>query len=260
MTYLDGPPVALAHRGGARWAVNVGIENSLTAMRHAVDLGYRYLESDLRLSADGVVFAFHDPDLSRVAPGSGFGRTPFAALTSEQIRSVRLGAGEPIPTLAELLEAFPTAKLNLDVKTTEVIEPAIRVLAKADALDRVLIASFSHRRLRTVQRMVPGVATATSPWEILALRLGWRPLRAWAARAGAVAVQIPERHRGLRLVVSRLIRAAHDVGLQVHVWTVDDPADMHRLLDLGVDGLITDRPDLLKAVLVERGGWGRDQP
>lgn len=253
--YLEPAPVALAHRGGAAWEANAGNENSLLAFRHAVDLGFRYLETDARASADGVAFAFHDRDLSRVAPAAGTGERPFGTLTAETIRSVRLVGGEPIATIPELLAAFPDARLNIDVKTETVIEPVVRAIEEAGAQDRVLIASFDHQRLQRARRLLPGVATSASPREVVALITGRGRVRGMAARHGAVCVQVPERYRGRRLVTPRFIRIAHDEGLQVHVWTVDERDDMHRLLDAGVDGIITDRPDTLRAVLEERGQW-----
>jgi glycerophosphoryl diester phosphodiesterase len=256
--YLSAPPLALAHRGGDGLPANVGIENSLRAVRNAVELGYRYIETDARASADGVAFAFHDPDMSRMIPDSGFGARPFASLTAAEIRSVRLRGGEPIATIEELLESFPQTRFNIDVKTAEVIEPTVRAIEDAGAQDRVLLASFSHARLTRVRRLLPGVETSASPREITALRMRPRLWRSLVTAGGATCLQVPEWRYGIRIVTPAFIAAAHRNGMQVHVWTVDEPGDMHRLLDAGVDGLITDRPDVLRDVLEQRGLWAAD--
>lgn len=253
-SYLTPPPMALAHRGGAGMPGNAGIENSLEAFRRAVALGYRYIETDVQASSDGVAFAFHDNDFGRIAPDSPFGVTPLISLTAEQIRSVLL-AGEPVPTVAELLGTFPETRFNIDVKTASGIEPTVRAIREADATDRVLIASFSDSRLTAARRLLPGIATSTGPREVAVMRLCPRLLGWWVGRRGAVCLQVPERWHRVTLVTPRFIAAAHRRGLQVHVWTVDDPADMTRLLDMGVDGLVTDRPEVLKDVLLARGQW-----
>ncbi|WP_420112661.1 glycerophosphodiester phosphodiesterase family protein [Pseudactinotalea sp.] len=253
--FLEEPPLALAHRGGDGLPANDGIENSLRAVGNAVALGYRYIETDARASVDGVAFAFHDPDLSRAAPDAVFGEKPFGSLTAEEIRSVRLRGGEPIATIAELLSAFPDTKFNIDVKTAEVIAPTVAAINAAGAHERVLLASFSHCRLRRARRMLPEVPTSASPWELIALRFAPR-LLAWFIRAGgAVCVQVPEHRYGVHLTTPGFIAAAHRVGMQVHVWTIDTREDITRLLDDGVDGIITDRPDVLRDVLEERGQW-----
>jgi len=256
--FLTEGPIALAHRGGDGLPINAGIENSLRAMGNAVALGYRYIETDARASLDGVAFAFHDRDLSRVAPDSGFGDRPFGSLTAAEVRSVRLRGGEPIATIAELLEAFPSTRFNIDVKTAEVIEPTVRAIQDAGAEQRVLIASFSHARLTRARRLLPGVVTSASPPEILSLRVRPWLWRSFATAGGAVCLQVPERRRGLRVLTPAFVEAAHRRGMQVHVWTVDTPADINRLLDAGVDGLITDRPDVLREVLEQRGQWHGD--
>lgn len=253
--YLGEPPLALAHRGGVALPANAGIENSLRAIANAVELGYRYIETDVRASSDGEAFAFHDTHFGRVAPDSPFGTRLFSTLTAAQIRSVVLAGGEPLPTVAEMLAAFPDTRFNIDVKRVEAIAPTARAIVEAGAQDRVLIASFSHRRLTRARRLLPGVATSASPREIGAMWLGSGPVRGLARRNGACCFQVPEHYRGRRLVTPRFIEGAHAHGMQVHVWTVDEPDDINRLLDAGVDGIITDRPDVLKQVLVDRGQW-----
>ncbi|MDO5502860.1 MAG: glycerophosphodiester phosphodiesterase family protein [Actinomycetia bacterium] len=251
----DGP-LALAHRGGTLYEPNAGIENSLRAFRHAAGLGYRYIETDVHASIDGTVWAFHDTHLDRATDATGAVATlPYAA-----VAEARIGGTEPIPTLAQVLEEFPEARLNIDIKADCALQPTLDVLRAHGALDRVCVASFSHRRLQEVRRRVgPHVATSASPPEVARLRFG-APLTR-LLRGGAVAFQIPEHHRlrgrTITLLTPGLIAAAHRAGKQVHVWfhdwEVEDAATHHRLLDLGVDGIVSDRIEVLAQVLAERG-------
>lgn len=251
--YLErSAPLAIAHRGGAKLAGNEGLENSLAAFQRAVDLGYTYLETDVHASRDGVVFAFHDESLDRVTDSVGLVRER----TAEQVRAARIDGREPIPELAVLLEAFPAGRFNIDVKSDDVVDPTIEVVRAHDAYERVCIASFSDARLKRVRAREPRVATALSPSEAAQLRLA--PLRHnWSvgARRGAICAQVPLTRFGVRVVTSGFVRRAHACGLQVHVWTIDDEPTMIELLDGGVDGIVTDRPDTLRDVLRRRGDW-----
>ena len=206
----------------------------------------------MHATADGVVIAFHDDRLDRVTDATGvIGELPWV-----QVSQARIGGREPIPTLAAVLDAFPTLNLNIDLKADSVVEPALEVIAAAGAQRRVCLGSFDERRIRRAYALSGGrVATAHSKIGTLAVKLS---PASWLARALAgpgVALQIPEVHDGLRILTPALLRHAHALDKDVHVWTVDDAADMHRLLDLGVDGIVSDRPDVLRDVLIERGEW-----
>lgn len=253
MTFLESPaPLAFAHRGGASLPANEGIENTRAAFQNAVDLGYCYLETDVHCSRDGVVYAFHDVELSRVTGAV----SAFRDLDSAGIDAIRVGGREPVPRLVDLLAAFPRARFNIDVKADDAVEPTLDVLRQAGALHRVCLASFSEQRLMRIRAAAPSVPTALSRAEIARLRLA--PLRrgqAYGARRGGRCVQVPFRTGPLTVVTPRLVRRAHDLGLPVHVWTIDDPAEMRYLLDIGVDGLMSDRIDVLREVLQERGQW-----
>jgi len=217
----------------------------MRAFRHAVDLGFTYLETDAQVTADGVVVAFHDAVLDRVTDREGaIASLPWSAVAEARV------AGEAPVRLADLLLTFPDVKLNIDPKHDAVVEPLARLLHELDALDRVGVGSFSDRRLAHLRaRCGPRLVTSVGPAQLLRLRyLPW-------GRASADCVQVPERWRRLRFVDEGFVARCHRRGLQVHVWTVDEADAMHRLLDLGVDGLITDRPTVLKQVLVERGAW-----
>lgn len=249
----SGKVLAFAHRGGAYHPEIEGLENTLAAFRHAADLGYDYLETDVHLTADGVLLAFHDEVLDRVSDQRGAVRE----LTLAEVRRARIGGREEIPTLVDLLDAFPGARFNIDIKSDDAVAPLAALVRERDLWDRVLIGSFSRRRIRRFRALTEGrVPTAADPFEVLAYRLS--PTAGIAkALVGArfAAFQVPHRRGRLTVVTPGLVRRAHAAGLQVHVWTIDDPAEMTELLDRGVDGLFTDRTDLLKDVLQGRGQW-----
>lgn len=246
--YLDHDgPIAMAHRGGAKHPDNLGYENSLHAFQHAVDLGYRYLETDLHATSDGVVIAFHDDRLDRVTDRTG----AIAELPWSEVRQARINGHEPIPRLDELLEHFPDTRFNLDIKADGGLEPAATVLTAANAIDRVCVSSFSQSRVRRIRKLLgPRLCTGYGEWETALIRF-----LPFALPSKGACLQIPERYGPLHLLTPGLIRRAHARGKPVHVWTVDDPATMRRMLDAGVDGIITDRTDLLRDVLIERGQW-----
>jgi glycerophosphoryl diester phosphodiesterase len=250
--FLDHPrPLAFAHRGG----VAHGLENTMTAFTNAVAMGYRYLETDAHATADGVALAFHDHRLDRVTDRTG----TIAELPYREVAAARVGGAEPIPLLADLLGAWPDVRVNIDVKQAAAIGPVVEVIRRTGAADRVCVAAFSDRRLGAVRaRLGPGLATSLGPREVLRLRAAahrrLRPGRTYPPPPAPCA-QVPERIGALRVVDRRFVAAAHARGIQVHVWTVNDRPGMERLLDLGVDGLMTDRLALLKEVLVARGQW-----
>jgi glycerophosphoryl diester phosphodiesterase len=250
--YLDEPGtvLAFAHRGGATTPGVGGLENSLSAFRMAVDQGYRYLETDVHCTRDGVLIAFHDDVLDRVTDGTG----AIASLSYDDVRRARIGGSEAIPTLAELFDAFPEARFNIDVKAANAVRPLAEFIDARSAYDRVLVGSFSASRLTAFRKLVgDSVPTSAHPLEVAAHLL----LPAGLAKhlSKAKALQIPHREKGLPVTTRGLVRKAHQAGLHVHVWTIDDPDQMRELIDLGVDGLMTDRTDILKAVLQERGLW-----
>jgi glycerophosphoryl diester phosphodiesterase len=245
----DGP-IVMAHRG---FSLD-GLENSMAAFGAAVDLGLGYLETDVHATRDGVLLAFHDDRLDRVTDATGV----VSALPWSQVRSARIGGVEPIPLLEDVLGSWPGVRVNIDVKAAPAIGPLTRAIVRTGALDRVCVASFSGRRRAAVRRALgPGLATSVGPFRVASWRLGGAvpglgAVLARAALSGAAAVQVPERGAGLDVVTPASLRRAHEAGAQVHVWTINDKAQMHRLLDLGVDGLITDRADLVPEMLSER--------
>jgi glycerophosphoryl diester phosphodiesterase len=247
--FLDHPGVlAFAHRGGA--LEHAPFENTLMAFEAAVDLGYRYLETDVHVTADGALLAFHDDRLDRVTDRAG----RIAELPLREVAEARVGGREPIPQLEELLGAFPDVRVNIDPKDDRAVEPLAAAIRRTGSEDRVCCGSFSDRRLARLRALVgPRLCTSLGPTGTARLRAASYGLR--TGRLPAPCVQVPHRYRGRTLVDERFVTTAHRLGLQVHVWTVDDEAEMTELLDRGVDGLMTDRPSLLREVLVARGAW-----
>ncbi len=248
--YLDWPgPIPFAHRGGTSEAP----ENTLAAFEHAVSLGFRYLETDVHLSADGVLMAFHDPDLSRTCGVDG----TIADMTADELAEVRVDGRAPIPLMGELLEAFPDVRFNIDCKSDAAAGPLAALIRRYEAIDRVCLGAFSHARLTKLRTLLgPELLSCTSPQEVASLRLTGR-ISGRVRRVAQVPVRYgaPRGPTGITVVTGRFMRNAHRRGLPVHVWTVDEPDEMHRLLDLGVDGIMTDRPEILRDVLIERGNW-----
>ncbi|QJU53505.1 glycerophosphodiester phosphodiesterase family protein [Herbiconiux sp. KACC 21604] len=240
-------PRVLAHRGLAVHAV----ENTLDAFRAAIDAGALYLETDVNASADGVAVVCHDPTLERIA-----GRADRVdQLTLAELQRIDLGGGARFPTLLEALEAFPEARFNIDIKSPEVAGPAARAVLAAGATDRVLVTSFSTRRRLAALRLLPGAASsASAPGFVAALlliKVGLPPLARLLLR-GVDAVQIPLEVGPLATTTARTVRGFHRTGVEVHVWTINDVALARELLDRGVDGIVSDRADLVLELVAER--------
>ena len=260
--YLDavleqpGSTLAFAHRGGAYHPDLEGLENTLAAFRHAAELGYGYLETDVHSTSDGALLAFHDSVLDRVTDLKG----RIGSLTLAEVREALIGGRERVPTLTALFEEFPTARFNIDLKSAAAVPLLVRFLDDHGAWDRVLVGSFSARRLNEFRRLTRGrVPTSAHPLEVVAFRLlPSGRLADRLTRRRVAALQIPHRRGPLTVATPGLVRRAHAAGKHVHVWTVDDAEEMRELLDRGVDGVMTDRTDILKEVLVRRGQWMSD--
>jgi glycerophosphoryl diester phosphodiesterase len=281
--FLDHPgPLAFAHRGGAAHAP----ENSWRAFEHAVGLGYEYLETDVQATADGALVAFHDRTLDRVTGRPG----RVCRLTLKEIAGARIGGTEPIPVLEDVLAAWPDVRFNIDVKDAPAIEPLAGVLRRTNAWDRVCVVSFSASRLRGARRALDRpVCMAASPLGTAMARFGGPPAprgsrgphrrrfmrqpaaghAAAAARRPVTVADRPPLQLAERLAAADVrclqvpalvatpsfIGRAHQLGLQVHVWTVNDRLTMEGLLNLGVDGIMTDETVTLREVLIRRGQW-----
>ncbi len=246
--FLDHPgPLPFAHRGGASdWP-----ENTMPAFEGALALGYRYLETDAHVTADGICLAFHDDRLDRVTDATGV----IAELPYRVVRDARVDGREPIPLLEDLVAMFPDARINIDTKHDASVEAVADVIRRTGAIDRVCIGSFSDARTARMRKELgPRLCTSLGPKGTAKLRSGSFGLPGAGHLDGACA-QVPHRTKGVTLVDERFVTKAHAVGLQVHVWTIDDADEMDELLDLGVDGIMTDRPQVLKDVLTRRGLW-----
>lgn len=255
-----GRPIAVAHRGGAEEAP----ENTLPAFEAALALGYGWIETDVRLTRDGIVVAFHDDRLDRLTDGAG----RIADLPLTEVRAADAGfhftafdgshpwrgRGVTVPTLEELLTRFPKAFVNIDAKSDAVVAPLLDLLGRMRGMPRVCLGSFSDARVARIRSLARGrVCTSMGRMAVAiayaASRTGIMPT------LNADCVQVPALWRGVRIADARFVAAAHRAGLPVHVWTVDERAQMEALLDLGVDGIMTDRPRVLRSVMQARGAW-----
>ena len=245
----------MAHRG----SMLLWPENTMTAFQEAVDLGYRYLETDLQISRDGVLVTFHDDTLDRTTDGAG----PVSDRSLEELRELDAGyrfrldgdypyrsRGIRIPTLEELATTYPDQVFSLDLKSDGMEETLVETIRRLDLWDRVIVGSFSDARLKRFRSLADGpVAMSAGPREILRLvtaarlRLPFRP--------ASDSFQVPVK-QGITIVSARTVRAARQIGVPLIVWTINERHEMRELLDLGVDGIISDRPDLLRKLIEER--------
>lgn len=222
----------------------------MPAFEGAVALGYQYVETDVHVTADGILLAFHDDVLDRVTNRAG----RISDLPYREVRMARVDGREPIPLFEELLGTFPDLRVNVDPKSDAAVGPLAAVLRRTGAIDRVCVGSFSDTRLEILrEKLGPRLCTSLGPKATARLRMAARHLP--AGHFDAACAQLPTKYKGLTLVDRRLVEAAHARGMQVHVWTIDDADEMHELLDLGVDGIMTDEPVVLRKVLEDRGQW-----
>jgi glycerophosphoryl diester phosphodiesterase len=262
--YLAGAPLLIAHRGGSALAP----ENTLEAFRRAVNWWRAdILELDVQPTRDGEAVVFHDATLERTTDGVG----AVAARTIDELRQLDAGyhfrsvggdptpfrgAGIRIPTLAEVLDAFPDVRVNVEIKDGRAQERVLETILAARASHRVLVAAGKKKRRSCFGRYAGAVSASGE--EMRAFYAAFRLRSLFLCRPEYAALQMPERYAGTRVLTPALVRAAHRMNIAVHVWTVDEEADMRRLLDWGVDGIVTDRPDRLAAVLHEK--YGRPLP
>ncbi|MEX1038157.1 MAG: glycerophosphodiester phosphodiesterase [Acidimicrobiia bacterium] len=246
-------PVAIAHRGSRHlWP-----ENTMLAFEAAVAFGARHIETDVRVSADGVVHCLHDATVDRTTHASG----PISHYTSKELARLDAGfghatadgytfrsAGARIPTFEELATSFPDVHVVVDLKEDAVVAPMADLCRRLGIGERLIVGSFSDARLAhfrelTDHQVPTSVGSNAARFWLLASRV-----RRGLSGPGS-ALQLPTQRSGVRVIDRRLVDAAHARGLQVHVWTINDPEQMRELLDIGVDGIVTDRIDLLLEVL-----------
>ncbi len=241
--YLDWDgPIAFAHRGGASDAP----ENTMPAFEYAVGLGYRYVETDVQVTADGVLVAFHDNELSRTCGRPG----RISDLPWSEVSTAMVDGEAPIPLLEDMLGAWPELRVNIDCKTNQAVDALVATLKRCAALDRVGVGAFNDARVKRLKgRLGDALCTSLGPVGVSMLRFG-RPRHPTAHSA-----QVPVKQGRITIVNQRFVDRAHSLGIHVHVWTIDEPAEMHRLLDMGVDGIMTDKPAVLREVFEQRGVW-----
>lgn len=244
-------PIAIAHRGASADHP----ENTMAAFEAAVNLGYRYVETDVHLTRDGVLIAFHDDLLDLVTDRTG----KIAQLDWNFVKNARVHGKEPIPLLNEILSAWPDLCINIDPKSDTAVQAAIDEVKCHNAENRVCFGSFSGERLKKIRKSFGNnVCTSMGPLEVLKLRLASLPFSAisrLAQNSPAQCAQVPTHQWGIRIIDNAFIETAHSIGQKVHVWTINEEKEMHRLLDLGVDGIMTDNAALLKAVFIARNIW-----
>lgn len=246
-------PRVFAHRGLA-FAPDgsaAAPENTPLAFSDAIALGVAYVETDVHASSDGIAVISHDPSLERVAGIAG----RVHEFTLADLEAVDLGRGQGFSSLASVLAAFPGTRFNIDIKSADAVQPTVDAILHAGATDRVLVTSFSEARRLAAVRQLSGVATSAGATRfamaLLAGKLGLTPLLRRVLR-DIDCVQVPMSHLGLSITTPPMIRRLHAADVEVHVWTINDAQTMHELLDLGVDGIVTDRADVAMAVLAER--------
>jgi glycerophosphoryl diester phosphodiesterase len=251
-----GRPIAMAHRGGSKTDSN--IENTMAAFQHAIDLGYTYLETDVQATADGKLICFHDTSPERLVGMRGvIGRMDWS-----DVSKLRVNGREPIPLLSDVLSTWPEVRFNVDAKAKATVAPLAQAIKEHDAWDRVCVASFSPWRMRDLREALGArVAYGLTPWGVAGMRFlpGDGLKRRLLSSCGPV-LQVPLHRFGIPLATRRFIDAVHRSGRLIQVWTIDDQAMMERMLDRGVDGIITDRTDRLREVFISRGLWTASTP
>ncbi|MGV9713248.1 glycerophosphodiester phosphodiesterase [Gordonia sp. NPDC003424] len=249
--FLDWPtPIPFAHRGYSASAP----ENTMAAFDAAVAAGFRYLETDVRATSDGRPVLSHDSRLTRLADVD----EAVESMTWNELQQIRIGGSEQVASLDELLTSWPAIRVNIDPKSDAAVEPLIAALRALRAVDRVCVGSFSQRRIDAVRSALgPTLCTSMGPVEAARLYLGSR--LGLGRSFEAPCAQVPARRGPIPVIDRRLLDYAHDRGVAVHVWTVNEPEEMNELLDVGVDGVMTDRPLELRKVLERRGQWVADR-
>ena len=247
--YLSGQDfICFAHRGGGAEQP----ENSGKAFLAAQALGYRYIEIDVQATSDGQLIVFHDDTLERTTTGTGI----ISDLPYTAVREALIGGTEPILTLEQALEEFTGIRFNIDIKTEKALQPTLELMRKMKCFERICLASFSDNRLAKVRHALGSdVCTSAGPQSVFALKLA-----SWGLPMAAPPVQcaqVPIAEYGVTIVTSGFIKHCNKHGIAVHVWTIDEEDEMRRLIRLGVNGLITDRPTLLKQVAMEEGVWAQ---
>ena len=245
-TFLDHTGIlAFAHRGDHE----SGPENTFPAFAGAVDQGFKYLETDTHCTRDGVLMAFHDQNLDRITNQTG----QISELDYGVVRHARVKGTEPIPRLEDLIQNFPETRFNIDLKADATVKPFIDLVRKLRCVDRICVGAFSDRRIKAVKEAIPNVCTSLGPINVFRARLASYGVPYLTIEGNCA--QVPERWNRITVIDSPFIRLMKQRGIQTHVWTINEEADMARLLEVGVEGIMTDRARILKQVLIEKSLW-----
>ena len=232
------------HRGGDE----VKSENTLEAFEYSSDLGFIYIETDVQSTKDGHVVIFHDSTLKRMA---GINKS-ISDLTLEEIKRIELIDGGKIPLLYEALDSFPDLRFNIDIKTEDAMENTIKIIQEMKCFHRTCLASFSSSRLNRIRKLAgPEVCTSSGQMDIF--KLICKSLGISLKINSADCAQIPITQWGVPILTKRFLRIAKKENKLVHVWTIDNKEEMFKLIDFGVDGIMTDKPSILKQAMSERG-------
>jgi len=245
--YLNSDkPVAIAHRGGSY----LGSENTMEAFENAINMGFKFLETDIQITRDKKLIAFHDDTLNRVTDGKGYLRNK----TWNELRKIKVAGKYNIPLLSDILYSWPEINLNIDPKNNSSISTLIEFLKKNNVFDRICIGSFSGKRLDNLRKIFgSALCTSAGPLEVLKLKLSSLNLRNFDIDANCV--QVPLKYFGIKIIDRNFIDFCHELNLKVHVWTINEIQEMEKLLDLGVDGIMSDNLEGLKTVLTKRNIW-----
>lgn len=244
--FLEEKFLAFAHRGGNEFAP----ENSFRAFKSAVDIGYKYLETDVHLTKDGFLIAFHDDTLDRVTDKSGLIRD----LTLSEIKKAKIAGTDEIPLLSELLNSFTDCFFNIDCKVDETVQPLINLINNKDFINRVCIGSFSQKRINFIRKSLgKDVKTSMGPAEVILSKfLSYTSL---GYNFKSSYTSIPIRRYGINLLDERNINYLKSNNQKVIAWTINDEDQMKMLINIGIDGIMTDNLTLLKKVLIEESLW-----
>ena len=244
--FLDHPGIlAFAHRGDH----DSGPENTMPAFAGAVDIGFKYLETDTHCTQDGMLIAFHDEHLDRLTNQNG----KISELDYDVVRRAQVNGLEAIPRLDDLIQSFPQTRFNIDLKTDSTVKPFIDLVQKLKCIDRICVGAFSDKRVKAVKEALPNVCTSLGPVNVCRAKLASYGVP--FLKIEGQCAQIPKRWGQITLPNTRFIRAMKQRGIQTHVWTVNDEREMTRLLEFGVEGIMTDREGVLKQVLKAKGVW-----
>ena len=233
-SFLDSEFQGFVHRGDT----SIFLENTIEAFQSAISLGYQYLETDLRETSDGKIITFHDPNLKRITGANvTISETKFS-----DIRMRRLPSRETIPTIDELLEEFPDSFFNTDLKVNQIEEKVLKKINSHNALERVCLGSFNSRTIKKINSLEPKILTSMGISQVIMYKF-------FQKKNLSKLIQIPTRWNGIKVITKKFIDRLHNDGLKVHVWTINKEKEMQSLIDLGVDGIMTDNASGLIKVM-----------